>query len=34
MLPLAQPADALHQMLHADPELSARFANARAAARR
>jgi flavin-dependent dehydrogenase len=28
-LPLAQPAEALHQMLHADPELSARFANAR-----
>ncbi len=31
-LPFAQPADALHKMLHADPELSARFANARAAA--
>ena len=29
-LPFAQPADALHQMLHADPELAARFANARA----
>ena len=29
-LPLAQPAEALQQMLHADPELSARFANARA----
>lgn len=28
-LPFAQPADALHQMLHADPELSARFASAR-----
>ncbi len=31
-LPFAQPADALHKMLHADPELSARFAKARAAA--
>lgn len=31
-LPFAQPADALHRMLHADPELSARFANARPAA--
>lgn len=31
-LPFAQPAEALHQMLHADPELSARFANARPAA--
>ena len=29
-LSLAQPAQALHQVLHADPELSARFANARA----
>lgn len=30
-LPFAQPAAALHQMLHADPELSARFAHARPA---
>lgn len=30
-LPFAHPADALRQMLHADPELSARFANAGAA---
>jgi len=29
-LPFAQPAEALQQMLHADPELSARFAQARA----
>ena len=29
-LPLAQPADALDRYLKADPELSARFANARA----
>lgn len=29
-LPFAHPAEALHQMLHADPELSVRFANARA----
>ena len=31
-LPLAQPADALDRYLQADPELSARFANARAVA--
>jgi flavin-dependent dehydrogenase len=28
---LAEPAEALRQVLHSDPELSARFANARAA---
>jgi flavin-dependent dehydrogenase len=30
-LPFAHPADALHKMLHADPGLSARFADARPA---
>jgi len=30
--PLSQPAEALERYLHADPELSARFANARAVA--
>lgn len=29
-LPLAQPSEALHRALHADPELSVRFASARA----